>query len=454
MMKNLPQQLDGESLSQLPKEELVRIIIEEAIVIEKLEASIKELQQEIQRLKVGRDLDSRSSSKPPSTDLLKKSEKKESHSDEANVNNPKRKPGGQPGHEGKTRKGFSRVDRYEILRPQVCMSCGQTSFETKPVKIEFQQVAQLVERPIEIVEYHRHTCKCTDCGAVQTADWSKQIVPGQDISVRLQAFLGWVVNYGHLPYEKQQELLWELGQIEIGVGTLVNTNERIETAVETSVTSLKSWIQQTQPNIHSDETPWVVKGVKEWLWIFANTDFALFHAADTRSRAELETILGLSYNGVLSSDDYCVSNGYHVKAQQKCLAHLRRHFKKLIKLPGLNNLEIGEKFVKLIDEAFKNYSLFQQNQNLREFFAWSSEFKVKVNSLIGEWMGKAGGEGGKLLRSLPCKTEQWWYFLDHPEVPPDNNLAERSKDFRSCPKSFSIITRRQCQFSLPKITIT
>lgn len=45
-----------------------------------------------------------------------------------------------------------------------------------------------------------------------------------------------------------------------------------------------------EPYIHSDETPWVIKGVKEWLWIFANTDFALFHAADTRSRAELEII--------------------------------------------------------------------------------------------------------------------------------------------------------------------
>jgi transposase len=25
-----------------------------------------------------------------------------------------------------------------------------------------------------------------------------------------------------------------------------------------------------------------------------------------------------------------------------------------------------------------------------------------------------------------AKTDQWWYFLDHPEVPPDNNLAERT----------------------------
>jgi transposase len=148
-------------------------------------------------------------------------------------------------------------------------------------------------------------------------------------------------------------------------------NKRIDAAVNKSVSSLKNWIQQTQTNIHCDETPWVVKGVKEWLWIFANTNFALFHAADTRAGAELETILGLNYSGVLSSDNYSVYNGYDVKAQQKCLAHLHRHFKKLIQLPGLNNQKIGEKFVKLIDEAFKNYSLFQQNQNISELFAWA-----------------------------------------------------------------------------------
>ncbi|MHC5719513.1 MAG: IS66 family transposase, partial [Nostoc sp.] len=179
------------------------------------------------------------------------------------------------------------------------------------------------------------------------------------------------------------------------VGTLVATNERIDGAVTQSIDRLKQWIKKTQPNIHSDETPWMVKGVKEWLWIFANTDFALFHAADTRSRAELESILGSTYEGVLSSDDYSAYNGYPVKAQQKCLAHLRRHFKKLIKLPGLNNQEIGEKFVNLIDEAFQNYTLFQQTQDILEFFSWTSDFQAKVNSDISEWIAKAGGEAGK-----------------------------------------------------------
>jgi transposase len=80
MMNNLPQQPDAESLCQLPKEELAKIVIEQASVIKQLQASIKELQQEIQRLRVSRELDSKTSSKPPSSDLLKKSEKKKSQS--------------------------------------------------------------------------------------------------------------------------------------------------------------------------------------------------------------------------------------------------------------------------------------------------------------------------------------------------------------------------------------
>lgn len=172
--------------------------------------------------------------------------------------------------------------------------------------------------------------------------------------------MGWINNYGQLSYEKQQELLWELGKIERGVGTLVATNERIDGAVTQSIDLLKEWVKQTQPNIHADETPWAVIGVKEWLGIFANSDFALFHAADTRSRSELEVILGASYTGVLSSDDYSVYNGYSVRAQQKCLAHLRRHFKKLSKLPGLHNQEIGVKFIDLSDEGFHNYALYQK----------------------------------------------------------------------------------------------
>jgi transposase len=168
------------------------------------------------------------------------------------------------------------------------------------------------------------------------------------------------------------------------------------------------------------------KGVKEWLWVITHPQFCLFHAGDTRSRAELESILGSEYRGVISSDDYSVYNGYAVAAQQKCLAHLRRHFKKLIQLPGLYNQTIGETFVNLIDEAFQNYRQWQQTLDESIYNDWANKFKQRVQLTLKQWMGKAGGTAGKLLRSLRDKAEQWWYFLEHPEIPPDNNLAERS----------------------------
>ncbi len=66
-------------------------------------------------------------------------------------------------------------------------------------------------------------------------------------------------------------------------------------------------------------------------------------------------------------------------AQQKCLAHLRRHFKKLIQLPGLYNREIGEAFISLIDEAFKNYRWFQDNPQRLTYNDWATQFNALLS---------------------------------------------------------------------------
>lgn len=270
--------------------------------------------------------------------------------------------------------------------------------------------------------------------------WPQTIVAGQDLGVSLQALLVCLGNYGHLSYEKQQELLRELGDIEIGLGTLQATNARVYEAVEPSVSRLREWVQE-QPHVHVDESPWPVLGLKEWLWVVGGEEFCLFHAGDTRSRVELEHQLGTEFDGIISSDDFSVYNGYPVLAQQKCLAHLRRHFKKVVKLghgnnslrlaPGWNIRErsattLGQVFLDLIDEAFIQHRQWRETQDAIAYQNWAVGFKLRVTQSIQQWIGRAGYEAGKLLRSLRDKTEQWWYFLDHPEVPPDNNLAERS----------------------------
>ena len=141
MSKQVPHQASDDDLYQLSQEELGEIV--------------KALQAEIGRLKEIINLDSKTSSKPPSQDIIKKSKKKQS-TQYSSLDEPRRKPGGQPGHPGKTRKGFGRVDRIEILRPQVCRHCGGTHLKSDIKNVEIQQVAQLVTKPIEIVEYHRH----------------------------------------------------------------------------------------------------------------------------------------------------------------------------------------------------------------------------------------------------------------------------------------------------------
>ena len=160
--------------------------------------------------------------------------------------------GGQPGHQGKTRKGFGRIDRYEISNPEICNWCGSREL-SEVISLQTQQVACLVAKPIEVVEYQTQSCKCLECGGVVRGSLPEGIVAEQDLNINLQALLVWLGNYGHLSYQKQQELIWELGAIEIGTGTLQKTNQRVAEAVEPTINDLWEWATH-RPNVHVDET--------------------------------------------------------------------------------------------------------------------------------------------------------------------------------------------------------
>jgi transposase len=407
--------LSAEALETITPAALIVIILEQQKLIEVLSAEVAGLKEQM-------GTDSKTSSKPPSSDLLKKSENEKAAPSSSAAGEP-RKPGGQPGHVGKTRKGFGRVDRYEILRPAQCPSCGGQEFEELPVRQQQHSVARLVAQPIEIVSYEQQQCRCL-CGELVSGEWPSDVIATQDLSVGLQSLLAWLGNYSHLSYGKQQEFLRELGDIEIGVGTLQATNRRVADAVIEPVDHLWRWAR-SQAHVHVDETPWTVMGVKEWLWVSGAESFCLFHAAGTRSRDELKAMLGDSFDGVLISDDFSVYNGYEVTAQQKCLAHLRRHFKRIERLESGLNQTMATAFLKLIDEAFKQHRQWREHGDSTLYAHWAKIFKNRVATTLKKWTGKVTDKAEGLLNSLKLKAQQWWYFLDHPEIPPDNNLAER-----------------------------
>ena len=141
-------------IEQLSQAELVEMVLG-------LQKIIEELQEKLAIATGKSRTTSQTSSILPLTDLIQKPEK-------ATVKpeaDQKKKPGGQPGHQGKTRKGFGRVDRTEISSPDICLNCGSKEL-SEVINIHKQQVASLVAKPIEVVEYQTQSCKCLECGAV------------------------------------------------------------------------------------------------------------------------------------------------------------------------------------------------------------------------------------------------------------------------------------------------
>jgi transposase len=134
------------------------------------------------------------------------------------LNNNKKKPGGQPGHQGTTRKGFDRVDKFEAIRIQQCPKCGSQSL--KEIGMRTRQTAKLVVQPIEIVEYQQYQCCCQTCKTVNWGEMPADVIGEQDLEASLQGMLAWMRNYGHLSYEKQQEWLTEMGLVNIALEQL------------------------------------------------------------------------------------------------------------------------------------------------------------------------------------------------------------------------------------------
>lgn len=228
---NLPAVAEREKLLETPTEGLVEMILRQQEII-------AQLVEEVERLKSNASSDSRSSSKPPSSDIHKRSEQRQGEA--RGDGEAKRKPGAQPGHAGKTRKGFGRIDRFEVSRPRACAVCGATEFELQPVGVRHRQIAELAERAIEVVDYEQQSCRCVSCGTVLWGQLPAEVVGEQSLGARLQTLLIWLGNYGHLSYEKQQELLLELGQIAVGTGTLQATNARLSKVISPAVKQLGS----------------------------------------------------------------------------------------------------------------------------------------------------------------------------------------------------------------------
>jgi transposase len=229
--------------------------------IEALQALVRQLLAEnaalktrIAELEARLQADSHNSHKPPSSDGFRK---------RPALPKPRgRKPGGQPGHLGKTLKMAAHPDRTVRCQPETC-SCGASFHALPGTIIERRQVFDLPEPKLDVTEYQRVRCQCPACGRVHEGVFPSHVTAPAQYGAGVRAFAV-LLNSGYLlPFKKIQGLFTDLFGYAVNEGTLVRANRTAYDTLASSEALLKAQLHDS-PVCHFDETGLRVAGKLHW----------------------------------------------------------------------------------------------------------------------------------------------------------------------------------------------
>lgn len=394
-----------------------RLVEEQTQKIEALQKENEQLKDELDKLK---NRSSSNSSVPPSSDQLKKPSDKS-----------KRKKGKKRGpkydHQGKTRNGFGQADQVEELKLDGCPVCGGEVEPVAEAPQKVQQVAELVEQPVSIREYHRPLYQCPKCGWSGYSPMPWGVKEGFSYGGRLCSIVGWLGYGGNLTWRKQEYFVEHVLGVPISQGSLAKMHHWFQESLEPSYQQWLTYIRQ--PGVRCvDETTYCIDGIKYWLWVATSVSVCALLLAPTRSSAELEELLGEDFQGILSSDCFSAYGPQSAAAKQKCLAHLERDLEALKTSRFAGNREFACRVNQVLWTARCIYRDYHAGKLSIE--AITSQRRVLESQLQAVLDKPATGgwpaDAQRLAHRIKRHWDEWFTFLSHPEVKPDNNDAERA----------------------------
>jgi len=344
----------------------------------------------------------------------------------------KGKPGAKPGHPGHHRPKPTRIDRREDHRLDRCPSCGgalQRCGQTRRRIIE----DLLQDLHAEAVEHTIHRDYCPACHQ-HVEPVAPDALPNAEVGHRVVGLTAWL-HYGlGLTISQTQELLRYQLQTGLSPGGL-------SAAWGKMATILTPWYEQIASEargsavLHADETGWRVNGITHWLWCFANPTTCYYLIDRSRGTPALEKFFLDAFDGVLVSDFWAPYDKVLTDDRQCCLAHLLRELEKV----DLTNSSLPWKaFAKQLRRLVRDGIRLRKRADFTP--AKYNSRIVRINVRL--WDMARGryddADATRLAKRLLTYCDQLFTFLDRPEVPYDNNLAERM--IRP-----AVILRKTCQ---------
>ncbi len=355
----------------------------------------------------------------------------------------KRKRGQQPGKRSSGRKTHPELPAEEIVHDLgelecCCPQCG-LPFEGFPGTEDSEEIdweLRLVRRVHKRKRYRR-ACHCAGVPGIVTAPVPPKLIPKGKFSTEFWARLLEQKYLFQIPLHRILKML-ELEGGHFAQGTITDSLKRIGALIEPLYARILEHSRNAR-HWHMDETGWKVfeevegkKGLKWWLWIVVTRDTCVYLLDPSRSGDVPRTFLGERPEGIISADRYVAYKGLlsALLFIAYCWAHVRRDFCRLRDGYGaLRGWATG--WVKRIDALFhcnaqriqtrSNAAAFdEQDRALRE--QMEDMARVRDEELADPSLHPAAR---KVLQSLERHWDGLEIFVENPDIPMDNNTAER-----------------------------
>lgn len=396
--------------------------------INALQTTVDQLQQQVAHLQeqlahAGKD--SSTSSKPPSSDLVKPP--KPAPPD----GQAQRARGGQPGHPRHQRP----LAPPDLLRgdphthtPEICPHCGQgLQVADRPPRVVQQIEVEAV--PLRIEEHRALAGWCPQCQRIHYAALPSGIERGGLVGPRLATLIAYLKGACHASYSTIRKFLRDVLQVTISRGQLAKVIGQVSQALDEPYQELLERLP-AQARLNVDETGHNDRGERWWTWCFRARLYTLFKIDPTRSGDVLLEVLGDEFNGVLGCDYFSAYRRYMRECDavvQFCLAHLIRDVKFLTTLPDGRDRAYGERLRAALRALFG--VIHRRAQLGPRTFQWQLE------AARDEVLAQAGTDvpptphSQKLARRFAEHGQAYFEFVTTPDVEPTNNLAEQAIRF-------------------------
>ena len=335
-----------------------------------------------------------------------------------------RKPAQPKGPRRPRRHGFSRQRMPPTRRVEhaldSCPECGSGLAGGWAQRT--REVIDIPAVPAQATEHVFIARICPLCEQRRTprADLAGVALGKQRLGINLVSLIAALREEARLPYRTIQWYLQTVHQLSLSVGTLAGVIHRVARQAQGELGSIRERIRGS-PVVHADETGWRENGVNGYVWTFS-TPTERYFLRRGRNKEVVDEALGEDFAGALVSDFYAAYHHYD-GPKQRCWAHLLREIRDLRALYSRDK-QLAQ-WADAVHRIYRQARAFSHPSGKQRRTAQLA-LEKRLLALCRPCLDDPLAVQGKLCRRIDKHLKELFVFVAQPEVPPDNNAAERS----------------------------